>query len=134
MSWDGGRLTQAVIHSKSGLPCKVVCGDQSWEFSTEAGKSYPSARPAGASGQHRSGSKRPLAGAGRAADQGDLRNEHVCHALLSRDLASGRLGLPHAGEAPGASGAEIVRYDSAATHARSWLPARSSSFPSPTSA
>jgi len=34
-------LTQAVIRSKSGLPCKVVCGDQTWEFNTKAGKSYP---------------------------------------------------------------------------------------------
>ena len=41
MSWNDGHLTQAVIHSKSGLPCKVVCGDQSWEFDTTAGKSYP---------------------------------------------------------------------------------------------
>jgi len=41
MSWDDGRLTQAVIHSKSGLPCKVVCGDKTWEFNTTAGKSYP---------------------------------------------------------------------------------------------
>jgi alpha-L-fucosidase 2 len=41
MSWDDGRLTKAVIHSKSGLPCRVVCGDQSWEFNTKAGKSYP---------------------------------------------------------------------------------------------
>jgi alpha-L-fucosidase 2 len=41
MSWDDGRLAQAVIHSESGLPCKVVCGDKSWEFNTKAGKSYP---------------------------------------------------------------------------------------------
>ncbi len=41
MSWDDGHLTQAVIHSKSGLPCKVVCGDQTWEFNTSAGKSSP---------------------------------------------------------------------------------------------
>jgi len=41
MSWDHGRLTQAVIHSKSGLPCEIVCGDKSWEFNTKAGKSYP---------------------------------------------------------------------------------------------
>ena len=41
MSWEGGPLTRAVIHSKSGLPCKEVCGDQSWEFNTKAGKSYP---------------------------------------------------------------------------------------------
>ena len=41
MSWNDGRLTGAVIHSKSGLPCRVVCGDQVWEFKTSAGKSYP---------------------------------------------------------------------------------------------
>ncbi len=41
MTWKDGRLTQAVIHSKSGLPCKVVYGDQTWEFNTKAGKSYP---------------------------------------------------------------------------------------------
>jgi alpha-L-fucosidase 2 len=41
MSWEDGRLTRAVIHSKSGLPCRVVCGEKSWEFNTTAGKSYP---------------------------------------------------------------------------------------------
>ncbi|MBI5707629.1 MAG: glycoside hydrolase family 95 protein [Armatimonadetes bacterium] len=41
MSWKEGRLTRAVIHSKAGLPCKVVCGEKSWEFDTAAGKSYP---------------------------------------------------------------------------------------------
>ncbi len=41
MRWNDGRLTEAVIHSKSGLPCRVVCGDKIWEFSTTAGKSYP---------------------------------------------------------------------------------------------
>ena len=41
IKWEDGRLTQAVIHSKSGLPCKVVCGDKNWEFNTKAGKSYP---------------------------------------------------------------------------------------------
>ena len=40
MSWDDGRLTKAVIHSKSGHPCRVVCGDKSWELNTTAGKSY----------------------------------------------------------------------------------------------
>jgi hypothetical protein len=40
MSWDDGHLTQAVILSKSGHPCRVVCGDKSWEFNTKAGKSY----------------------------------------------------------------------------------------------
>ena len=38
---EGGHLTHAVIHSKSGLPCRVVCGDKSWEFNTKAGKWYP---------------------------------------------------------------------------------------------
>jgi alpha-L-fucosidase 2 len=41
MSWADGHLAKAVIHSKSGLPCRVVCGDQSWEFKTKPGKSYP---------------------------------------------------------------------------------------------
>ena len=41
MSWEAGSLTKAVIHSKSGLPCRVVYGDKSWEFHTQAGKSYP---------------------------------------------------------------------------------------------
>jgi len=41
ISWKDGRLTSAVIRSKSGLPCKVVYGDQTWEFTTKAGKSYP---------------------------------------------------------------------------------------------
>ena len=41
MIWTGGRLSKAVIHSKSGLPCTVVCGDRRWEFNTKAGKSYP---------------------------------------------------------------------------------------------
>jgi len=41
MNWADGRLTKAVIHSKAGLPCRVACGDQSWEFNTTAGTSYP---------------------------------------------------------------------------------------------
>jgi alpha-L-fucosidase 2 len=41
MTWKDGRLTEAAIHSKAGLPCKVVCGEQSWELNTTAGKSYP---------------------------------------------------------------------------------------------
>ncbi|MBL8763629.1 MAG: glycoside hydrolase family 95 protein [Phycisphaerae bacterium] len=39
--WANGRLTKAVIHSKSGLPCGVVYGDQTWEFNTSAGQAYP---------------------------------------------------------------------------------------------
>ena len=27
--------------SRSGLLCRVVGGDQSWEFNTKVGKSYP---------------------------------------------------------------------------------------------
>jgi alpha-L-fucosidase 2 len=41
MSWKDGCLTQAVIHSKSGLPCRVVCGDKTWELNTTAGRSFP---------------------------------------------------------------------------------------------
>jgi len=41
MSWADGCLTKAVIRSKSGLPCKVVCGDKTWDLNTKAGKSYP---------------------------------------------------------------------------------------------
>jgi alpha-L-fucosidase 2 len=42
MTWADGCLTKAVIHSKSGLPCQVVCGDKVWELdTTTAGKSYP---------------------------------------------------------------------------------------------
>ena len=40
MTWKNGQLTSAVIHSKSGLPCKVVYGKKSWEAGTEAGKMY----------------------------------------------------------------------------------------------
>ncbi|MCF7675979.1 MAG: glycoside hydrolase family 95 protein [Akkermansiaceae bacterium] len=45
MIWKDGHLTKAVIHSKSGLPCKVVCGDKTWELNTTAGKSYPLTLP-----------------------------------------------------------------------------------------
>ena len=41
MSWSNGLLTGAVIHSKSGLPCRIVCGDKTWELTTTAGQSYP---------------------------------------------------------------------------------------------
>ena len=44
MSWSDGHLTQAVIHSKSGVPCNIVYGEKHWEFETEAGKSYPLTR------------------------------------------------------------------------------------------
>jgi alpha-L-fucosidase 2 len=41
MAWENGRLVRAVIHSRSGLPCKVVYGGQTWEMETKAGTSYP---------------------------------------------------------------------------------------------
>ncbi len=41
MHWAGGLLTQVVIHSKAGLPCKVVYGSKSWKFNTVAGKAHP---------------------------------------------------------------------------------------------
>jgi len=40
MSWKDGRLTRAVIHSKSGQPCRVVYGDNNWELETTAGKPH----------------------------------------------------------------------------------------------
>jgi len=41
LTWKDGHLNNAVIRSKAGLPCKVVYGEQTWEFNTKAGKSYP---------------------------------------------------------------------------------------------
>ena len=41
ISWSEGRLTQAVIRSKSGLPCRVVYGEKVWKFETKPGGSYP---------------------------------------------------------------------------------------------
>ena len=40
MTWKAGRLVSATIHSKSGLPCKVVYGDQTWQSATRAGVAY----------------------------------------------------------------------------------------------
>jgi len=40
MNWKDGRLTKAVIHSKSGLPCRVVYGGRTWELETTAGRPY----------------------------------------------------------------------------------------------
>jgi len=40
MSWKDGRLTEVVIHSRSGLPCRVVYGDKTWELETTAGRPY----------------------------------------------------------------------------------------------
>lgn len=41
MSWEEGRLSGAVIRSRSGLPCRVVYCGKTWEFETTAGGSYP---------------------------------------------------------------------------------------------
>jgi alpha-L-fucosidase 2 len=41
ISWNEGRLTRAVIRSKSGLPCRVVYNAKVWEFETKVGGSYP---------------------------------------------------------------------------------------------
>ncbi len=40
MSWKDGRLTKAVIHSRSGQPCRVVYGDRTWELETTPGRPY----------------------------------------------------------------------------------------------
>ncbi|MBL8762487.1 MAG: glycoside hydrolase family 95 protein [Phycisphaerae bacterium] len=41
MTWKDGRLTQGVVHSKSGQPCRVMYGGRTWEFNTKTGESYP---------------------------------------------------------------------------------------------
>ena len=41
IAWQDGKVTEATVRSKAGLPCKVVYGDQTWELKTETGKSYP---------------------------------------------------------------------------------------------
>jgi alpha-L-fucosidase 2 len=40
LAWRAGRLTEAVIHSRSGGECAVRMGNQSRTFPTKAGKSY----------------------------------------------------------------------------------------------
>jgi hypothetical protein len=47
MSWQDGRLTEAVIHSQSNLPCTVICGNQRWTLPAKAGQksSLPLAEP-----------------------------------------------------------------------------------------
>lgn len=41
ITWKDGKLTSAPIHSKSGLPCKIVYADQTWQFPTKPGATYP---------------------------------------------------------------------------------------------
>ena len=40
MTWHEGKLVSATIHSKSGLPCKVVYRDKTWTSDTETGIAY----------------------------------------------------------------------------------------------
>jgi len=40
ISWKAGKLSEAVIHSKNGSPCRLVYGTHILEFSTEPGKTY----------------------------------------------------------------------------------------------
>jgi alpha-L-fucosidase 2 len=40
MVWAGGKLSQAVIRSKLGHPCKVRHAGKTLEFPTQAGKTY----------------------------------------------------------------------------------------------
>ncbi len=40
VTWEEGRLVEATIRSKRGLPCRVVYGNQTWNLVTEAGKAY----------------------------------------------------------------------------------------------
>ncbi len=41
ITWKNCRLTKAVIHSHSGLPCKVVYRGKTWDLETKVGDSYP---------------------------------------------------------------------------------------------
>ena len=40
VNWKDGRLTMAVIRSKAGQPCRVVCGNNVWESNTKPGATY----------------------------------------------------------------------------------------------
>ncbi|MFB9054832.1 glycoside hydrolase N-terminal domain-containing protein [Formosa undariae] len=40
ITWKEGKLTDVVIYSESGLPCKVTYNGKVWESKTKAGKSY----------------------------------------------------------------------------------------------
>lgn len=40
VTWKDGRLTKAVIRSKSGQPCRVMYGHNTWESNTEVGAAY----------------------------------------------------------------------------------------------
>ena len=38
--WKDGKLTGAVIRSKSGQPCRVTYGSRTWETDTQVGVAY----------------------------------------------------------------------------------------------
>ncbi|MEE9512954.1 MAG: hypothetical protein V3V46_02660, partial [Anaerolineales bacterium] len=40
ITWKAGKVSEAVIRSKNGNPCKLVYGTRILEFSTQAGKTY----------------------------------------------------------------------------------------------
>lgn len=40
ITWKAGKLSEAVIRSKNGNPCKLVYGPRILEFNTQAGKTY----------------------------------------------------------------------------------------------
>lgn len=40
ITWENSELTELVIHSKSGMPCKVTYKGQVWESKTKLGESY----------------------------------------------------------------------------------------------
>jgi len=40
ITWQAGKLTEVVIRSKNGNPCRLVYGDQTLEFETQAGQTY----------------------------------------------------------------------------------------------
>jgi alpha-L-fucosidase 2 len=40
ITWKAGKLTEAVLRSKVGNPCRLVYKERSVEFATEAGQTY----------------------------------------------------------------------------------------------
>jgi alpha-L-fucosidase 2 len=40
MEWDKGRLTRAIVRSKLGNPCRLVCKGKTIDLKTERGKVY----------------------------------------------------------------------------------------------
>jgi len=40
ITWNNGRLTQAVVRSKLGKPCVMRYGNEHFRFNTQIGQSY----------------------------------------------------------------------------------------------